>query len=227
MKRRRRPLVFASLVVVLAGLAGIVRYVWLPQHRPALGAGEQYGIDVSAHQGKIDWQRVAADGIDFAYIKVTEGERTSDRRFRSNWDGAGHAGIRRGGYHFFTLCAGAEHQAKWFIGFLPADPAGLAPAVDLELAGNCRARPNRDTVLDEVRSFVSRVETATSKQMLVYVGDDFEARYKLRSLLEHPLWLRRFLRMPSDDSWAVWQVHGFAHVNGIEGNVDLDVMRER
>ena len=61
--------------------------------------------------------------------------------------------------------------------------------------------------------------------MLLYVGDDFERRYPVRAQLDRPLWHFRFLRRPNVDGWVVWQVTGFADIEGIDGGVDLDVMR--
>src|SRR3546814_10025509 len=66
---------------------------------------ERHGIDVSHHQGAIDWERVAADGVEFAYLKATEGGGFSDPRFVSNARGAKAAGIKVGAYHYYTPCA--------------------------------------------------------------------------------------------------------------------------
>jgi lysozyme len=60
-------------------------YGWLPRYRPDLREGESYGVDVSSHQGTIDWDRVAADDIEFAYVKATEGGDLVDARFDRNW----------------------------------------------------------------------------------------------------------------------------------------------
>ena len=82
----RARVVVGSLAVV-AVVAAIAWFVAVPRWRPALGRGERLGIDVSNHQGEIDWARVAADGIDFAYLKSSEGRDFVDRRFMRNWDG--------------------------------------------------------------------------------------------------------------------------------------------
>src|ERR671910_485801 len=101
-RRRRWPFVLAAvlLLLVLLGLWGW--YVWLPGYRPGLEAGERYGVDVSSHQSEIDWENVAGDGIEFAYIKATEGGDYVDERFQQNWDDSAAAGLDRGAYHFFT-----------------------------------------------------------------------------------------------------------------------------
>ena len=73
--RRRRPIVVAIAAgIVVAGLAAVFWFVFVPNWRPPLADGERYGVDVSAHQGEIEWKQVAEDGIQFAYIKATEGQ---------------------------------------------------------------------------------------------------------------------------------------------------------
>ena len=212
-------------MVALAALAAGFWFVWLPSYRPSLRPGERYGIDVSHHQNEVAWQEVRGDGIAFAYIKATEGGDHVDSRFASNWAGAGRAGLDRGAYHFFTLCRPGAEQAENFLRVVPDDNAELAPAVDLELAGNCRARPPTTVVLRELRTFLDLVEARAGQRAVLYVGDEFEERYPVRDVLRRPLWHFRFLRRPNVDRWVVWQVSGFARVDGVSGRVDLDVMR--
>jgi lysozyme len=108
---------------------------------------------------------------------------------------------------------------------LPEDPGALPPAVDLELAGNCADRPARAELLDELETFLKTVERARAARMVLYLGEDFEARYRVRDELGRPLWLPRLLVRPRVPGWIIWQVWGYARVDGIEGRVDLDVMR--
>ena len=70
---------------LLAIPAAVWWFWWVPSWRPPLRDGERYGIDVSAHQGEVDWEAVASDGIGFAYLKATEGGDFVDRRFADNW----------------------------------------------------------------------------------------------------------------------------------------------
>ncbi len=228
-QRRRRPVAVAVAVavalVVLVALGAGAWFVWLPDHRPSLQAGERYGVDVSNHQGRIDWDRVAGDGIEFAYVKASEGGDFVDQRFRENWKGAAAAGIDRGAYHFFTLCRPGAEQARNFLQTVPSAPAALPPAVDLELAGNCSQRPDPASVRHELDAFLDRVESETGQTAVLYVGDDFEGRYPVRDELDRPLWHRRLLVRPDVDGWWIWQVQGRASVDGIHGDVDLNVMR--
>jgi len=203
--------------------AAIGWFVWLPEYRPGLQSGETFGIDVSHHQGEIDWSRVASDDIDFAYIKATQGSDFLDPRFLENWSAAAEAGLERGAYHFFTLCRPGREQAEHF---LAAAPDGDLPlAVDLELAGNCSERPPADDVMAELGDFLAAVEADRGEQVVLYVGDDWEAVYPVRDEFKGPLWHRRILRRPDRNDWWIWQFSGMSHVDGVGGDVDLNVMR--
>jgi lysozyme len=224
-RRRRWPFVAAGLVAVLAIGAATFWFVFVPYWRPPLRNGERYGIDVSSHQGDIHWAAVAADEISAAYIKATEGGDFIDRFFTQNWRGADAAGLDRGAYHFFTLCRPGAEQAHNFLAVARPDPSALAPAVDLELAGNCSRRPPSATVEAELATFLSQVEAGWGCQAVLYVGDDWERRYPVRDHLDRPLWHFRFLRRPNVDGWVIWQIHGFADVEGVDGDVDLNILR--
>lgn len=224
---RRWPVVAVSVVALAVVVAAAGWFFWLPAWRPALKVGERYGIDVSAHQGQIDWAAVAHDDVEFAYLKATEGDDFTDRRFGVNWIGAERAGLQRGAYHFFSLCSSGQAQARNFLSVAAPDPDALPPAVDLELAGNCRSRPQPVALRRELQVFVTAVEAGWTRQVLLYVGDDFEAKYRLRDHIDRSLWGQGFLRRPSGNDWALWQASGFSRVAGISGRVDLDVARPR
>ena len=219
-RRRRWTIVGGAVAAATALLAPLVWFVAIPNWRPPLRDGEVYGIDVASHQGEIDWAAVAADDISFAYIKATEGGDFTDRRFDRNWREAERAGLDRGAYHFFTLCTPGAAQARHFLRTVPVDEGALAPAIDLELAGNCGDRPGRATVERELDAFLDIVEEAWGRPVVLYVGDDWDRTYPTRRRSDRPLWHRRILLRPDVDGWTIWQVHGYAHVDGIDGQVD-------
>lgn len=210
--------------LVLVALVGVALWqLWFPRYRPTLEAGERYGIDVASHQGTIDWEQVAADDIGFAYVKATEGGDFTDRAFAANWAGVQAAGLDHGAYHFFTLCTPGAEQAEHLLDVVP-DTGTLPHAVDLELAGNCSARPPADEVRRELDAFLEIVEEATGEPVVLYIGDDWEGRYPTRGHSDRPLWHRRILLRPGGE-WWIWQLSGEATVAGISGDVDLNVMR--
>jgi len=223
-RRRRRLLVVVAASAVLVVALGLVRYEVMPRYRPNLKAGEQFGIDVSNHQGEIRWDQVAASNISFAYIKATEGQDFRDRRFAANWAQARAAGIARGAYHFFTLCSSGAAQAKNFLAALPADPDALPPAVDLEFS-SCSQRPDRATVQSQLRTFVNLVEARVGQPVVIYGLAAFEKAYPIESVLPRDRWRRSLFRRPVRHDWAIWQVSSLTRVKGIDGPVDLDVRR--
>jgi lysozyme len=211
------------LLLAVVGAAGY--WVWFPRWKPHLESGERLGVDVSAFQGSIDWQRVHGSGMSFAYLKATEGGDFVDHRFGVNWAETGRVGLPRGAYHFFTFCRDAREQAEHFLATVPDDPWALAPAVDLELAGNCAARPDVEVVREQLAVFLRAVEARSTAPTVLYVGRDFLDRYEAALPADRPLWVRRLLLRPSTPGWDIWQASHRADVPGIEGGVDLDVAR--
>lgn len=208
-------------------LGGALLYFAM-QWRPNPSAYPVQGIDVSHHQGEIAWPSVAADSVDFAYIKATEGGDFRDPRFAENWTGASAAGLRRGAYHFFTLCRLASDQASNFIATVPRDPQALPAAVDLEFGGNCAERPSRSVLLAELKMFIAEVEAHTGKPVLIYTTREFEEYYQLTAAIDRPLWLRRIAFPPDFGArpWVMWQASNFRSVDGISGRVDWNVVRQ-
>lgn len=222
----RRIAVATAIALTTIGAAVVlVRTVWIPNYRPTLQDGERYGVDVSNHQRSIDWERVANDEMTFAYIKASEGGDHVDDSFAGHWTGAGAVGLERGAYHFFTLCRPGAEQAANFLAVLDGRIGELPPAVDLELAGNCSARPDREWVDRELGEFIDIVSAETGQWLVQYTGDDFEKHYTIRDDLDLAIWHRRTMFRADVDDWWIWQVSGWAAIDGIEGQADLNVMR--
>jgi lysozyme len=223
MKSRTGP------ILVLAGAAAAGLALWFGAsawHQSETEFPVQ-GIDVSHHQGRIDWGRLRAQGVDFAYIKASEGGDFRDPRFAENWAGARAGGIRRGAYHFFTLCRPGAVQAGNFNAAVPAEADAMPPAVDLEFGGNCSARPERTALLNELAAFINVVEKRSGQSVVLYLTEEFDAFYRISHALDRPLWLRSLVRRPGYGArpWHMWQASNFRRIDGIEGRVDWNVMR--
>ncbi len=183
------------------------------------------GVDASHHQGAIDWERVRRDGISFAYVKATEGSSFTDPRFVEHARSARRAGLRVGGYHYFTLCSAGAPQAEHFAEVLEvADAGSLPPAIDLELLGNCSDPPPREDLLREVRAFIDVVEQRTDQRIVVYAYPEFESRYQIATVLERRQWVRRIGSIPPTREWWIWQRDDRASIDGISLPADLNVM---
>lgn len=212
-----------ACVVLAVPLLALAAWGWFRTYEPDRARFPLRGIDVSHHQGEIDWPAVAADDVAFAYLKASEGGDHRDRRFAANWNAARAAGIATGAYHFFTLCRPGADQAWNFIASVPDAPDALPPAVDLEFGGNCGRVPGGAQMRRELDAYLVQVESAYSKPALLYVTPEFLAAYR-DHLPARALWRRSIVRAPGDASaWALWQYHNRGRVAGIEGPVDLNV----
>jgi lysozyme len=217
-RRPRIALVLAALVAVAAWFWWRVGLLWwVRRDRPV-------GVDVSHHQGAIDWPRVRAAGVAFAIVKATEGGDFIDPRFAENWRDAGRAGLLRGAYHFFTFCRPGRDQAANFVAVVPVDPDALPPVIDLEMGGNCAARPTPDRLRAELDDFLRVIEPHYGRQAILYMTDELHARYGVAAE-GRPLFLRELFfepRWPRGRPWLFWQFHDLGRIDGVEGPVDLD-----
>jgi lysozyme len=217
--RRRRIAVGLAGAIVLAGVLG---GAFVLTYRPDRARFPIRGIDVSHHQGEIDWRRVAGDGVAFAYIKASEGGDYRDPNFDSNRTGAERAGIKAGAYHFFTLCRPGRDQAENFLAAVGGQRSLLPPTVDLEFGGNCARRPDPEELARELGTFLDAVEKASAQSAIFYATDDFRDAYG-SALPERRMWRRSLFMHPGDDRWIIWQYHNAGGVAGVSGPVDLDV----
>lgn len=180
-------------------------------------------MDVSHHKGEIDWKRVAGDGIGFAYLKASEGTGFVDPRFTRNLDGAKAAGLRAGGYHYFTLCGPGGPQARHFLSVI-GERTTMPPAVDVEFIGNCDPGPSRSDLMRELRAFIDAVEEETNQKLVVYLHPELEQHYRIADELDRRQWVRSLGSAPTRD-WWIWQKSDSAQIDGISSPADLNQMR--
>lgn len=183
------------------------------------------GIDVSHHQGKVDWTATATENIHFAFIKASEGADHLDREFDANWDGAAAAGIARGAYHFFTFCTPGDLQAGHFHNVAGDGDGELPHAVDVEFSGNCKNWTSIDSIRAELRIFLERTELNDGRRPILYAPRDAYAQILAGHFDEYPLWLRDLLAEPGHGSWQFWQYADNGRVAGFATLVDLNVFR--
>src|SRR5262249_12409017 len=171
MHGNRRLLLAAGLLAALAALvAAAICARWIP-YNPSPDRFAVRGLDVSSHQGVINWRAVATGEARFAYIKATEGGDWVDPRFDQNWRDAKTAGVPRGAYHYFTPCRPGAEQAAHFIATAPDEPDMLPPAVDLEYGGNCPDGPRRLDPERELSAFLDLVEAHYGRAAVLYATE--------------------------------------------------------
>lgn len=226
-----------AIVISVATAGGIVAAVALHHRRtdappaapPPCDTGPvARGIDVSYYQGEIDWEQVRASGIEFAFIRVSDGEDTPDAMFELNWGGAKAAGIRRGMYQFFRPTESITAQADLAIAMAKKRGAGELPPV-LDIEDDCGLAPV--VVAKRARQWTDRVKKALHVEPIVYTYPDFWRRGGGEVLGGQPLWLAHYTTAcpsvpPPWQDWRFWQHSDRGRVPGIAGNVDLDLARQ-
>ncbi len=224
LSRRRAMLLGAAAVAGVTGLASPFAY-------PHLDVGRWWydviGVDVSNHQGDIDWLALARTDVAFAYIKATEGGDFRDRRFQANWEGARTAGLPRGAYHFFTLCRSGAEQARNFIDVVPREPGALPPVLDLEHMGPCRSGAQVADVVREITTAVDMLFGHYGRRPILYTDVVFDAAHLWGHFKHETFWTRSILLPPwfRADQWLIWQYHSSGRRDGVAGPVDLNAFR--
>ncbi len=211
----------ATVVAALVA-SGVAVWAWsLPSDFPPREEFSVRGIDVSHHQGVIDWQAVAADGIDFAFIKASEGTTLRAPRFESNAKAATAAGIAWAPYHYFHFCSDGAAQARHFLAMTHALRGDLPPAIDVESVGNCRDW-HAHVVTTELRIMLEAM--AAAKETVVVYADQESYRLVPRTHATTLLWARDLGSEPGWlPRWSFWQLADDGWVEGIPSRVDLDV----
>lgn len=202
--------------------------------------GRVAGVDVSRYQDPVDWPKVAAAGVRFAFIKATEGRRKPDPYFPKHWDQAGTAGLLTGAYHFMRPTSSGAAQAKLFLA-TTADrynsEQALPPVLDVEVAGL------KET---EILAWMDAVRTQLKWTPLIYTNFQIAKKYAFQpaTVGAFPLWWAQyplqFLKGKGEDgrpreprhlaeqetwtTWAFWQYSETGRVTGIGSKfVDLNV----
>jgi len=189
-----------------------------------------HGIDVSSYQGKIDWEKVASmesDGIkvSFTYIKATEGVTLVDKYFQRNWRESKANGVIRGAYHYFKPLKSGLWQAKFFMQTVNLEAGDLPLVIDVEENGDLS-----DAVLvANIKDFVDEVERKTKYKPVIYAGFRFYKDHLAGQFDDYPLWIAHYnqpkLKLSDNTNWYFWQHADNAHIDGIRGQVDMNVFK--
>ena len=232
MNKRKKAVIISiasvSLIFITLFLLFYSGTIWF--NNPSTDAYPVRGVDVSSHQGEIDWPVLADQDIQFAYIKATEGSSFVDKKFHFNWDNARQTALKVGAYHFFSYDSSGSTQADNFINTVPKTSDMLPPVIDIEFYGDKEKNPPKtENVQKELSVMLDKLEThygvkpviyATGKSYSLYISGDYD---------EYDIWIRNVYTKPSlqdDRSWIIWQ---YSHkeklqgYNGTEKFIDMNV----
>jgi lysozyme len=204
---------FTCLLVILVGC-----------HSSRMEGYDVHGIDVSHYQSEIDWDKVASDSVNFAFIKASEGVEMKDEYFAVNWTGTKEAGIVRGAYHYFIPTLDPHVQANNFIAAVKLDTGDLPPVLDIEQSNNL----SKKQLLGGVRKWLTAIESHYKVRPILYTNQNFYQKYLEDEFDDHLIWIARYGgNTPStdDQNWLFWQYAADGMVQGVNGDVDLNVFQ--
>lgn len=190
-----------------------------------------HGIDVSHHQGKIDWEllrnQATIDGqpLSFAFIKATEGTDLVDSRFKENFAAAKKHGILRSAYHFYRVGASAKQQAEHFIHQVKLEAGDLPPVLDVEVKP---ASVSQENFRQGILEWLLRVEQHYGVKPILYTYHSFHQQYMNDSVFNlYPYWIAHYYvdSVRYRGPWAFWQHSDSGQLPGIKEKVDLDLFR--
>jgi lysozyme len=179
------------------------------------------GIDVSHYQKEIDWVKLEKDSsLHFVFVKATESHNFQDSLFSYNWSALANTRLKRGAYHFFRPQISAELQANNFISMVTLAPGDFAPILDIETLDNVEPQ----LVASAAAQWLSFIEAHYEIKPIVYSAMDFYEKYLKAELGNYPCWIARYNRFePNTTSWQFWQYSNRGRIDGIVGDVDLNV----
>ncbi len=192
------------------------------------------GIDVSKYQGKINWQKVAADGVEFAFLRLglrgyESGKLVEDETFAANIKGALDNGIKVGVYFFSQAITEEEavEEANFVLERIAPYSIECPVVFDVEKVGEPTARMNQLTPQERTNvtiAFLDTIEAAGYKSMFYHNMETALLLLELDRLKDYDRWFAYYgedLYYPY--AYGVWQYSEKGRINGISGNVDMNI----
>lgn len=220
MLNRLRLWIGIGVIILVLAVLQYFGYIW---HNSLFTIPyEIKGLDISHHQGKIDWPTLNREN-DFRFInmKATEGSDFTDKKFKFNWENAKKTELTTGAYHFFSMSSSGQDQAAHFIRTVPKVKDSLPPVVDVEI----HLGHNRQKVKQELQTMLHQLEQRYQKSPVLYVTYDTYNTYVKGDYEQYPIWIRDIFKFPllAERDWTIWQYTNRGRISGIKGYVDINV----
>lgn len=226
----KKKLFFVIIILIIILLTGFLILHKNIRVTPVFaGKYELCGVDVSHYQGSIDFAQIREQGIDFVFIKATEGSSHKDECFDENWENAKQTELFMGAYHFFSFDSSGKMQADHFISTAGSLKGKLPPVIDVEYYGDKEKNPpNPEKVAEQLEDMLTVLEEHYQTKPVIYTTykaykDFIKGRFE-----EYPLWIRNVYYPPVFKNWTFWQYTDRAELTGYEGTekyIDMNVFK--
>lgn len=179
------------------------------------------GVDLSKYSGKIDFEVLQMQKIDFVYLKVTEGVTLKDRKFDRNYKNAKKHQFSVGAYHFLRFNRNGKAQAEHFLNHIKGKSFELPLVLDVESWTNVR-KHDPVMVTQEVKAFISEVKKHRPENIIIYTNEHGYHSY-IENKVNAELWICSFNKRPNiADDWLFWQHLHDKSIPGVSGVVDIN-----
>lgn len=173
------------------------------------------------HQGVIDWEVLSEQGIEFAFIKATEGATFADERFAYNYAEAARCGLRVGAYHFFRYDRTGAEQAENFISRVEKTENMLPPVIDVEFYGETEKNPPAQAqVRSELDRMVQLLREFYGMDPILYATERSYRLYIAGAYENCDIWIRNVVSKPrlnDGRTWTFWQFTNRRRLRGTRG----------
>ena len=207
------------LSVLILGVIITMAYTYGQSHHK-----ESFGIDVSHHNGAINWKQVP--DVEFVYIKATEGATYVDPMYKQNIKGAKAKKIRVGAYHYFRTTSSAQIQFENYKKQVRKSDIDLIPMVDVEECKNWTTMQFQDSLM----RFIQLVKSHYSKAPMIYSVNTFYNRYCAPRFNNYHLMIGRYGKeepfIKGRGTYTIWQKSQTGKLPGIPKSVDIDMFRK-
>ncbi|MDR2122216.1 MAG: glycoside hydrolase family 25 protein [Flavobacteriaceae bacterium] len=188
--------------------------------------GNAFGLDISRHQGEINWdslETVKKDlPISFVFVRATRGVITQDAFFKKNWNNLAKKKIMRGAYHYYDVNRNSTDQAQNFIKTVTLEKGDLPPVLDIE---DLPKNQSLELLKKGVLNWLQIVENEYKVKPIIYSNDAYFI-YHIPDLDNYPVWVANYnpMESPLHKKWLFWQFTEKGIVKGITQNfVDINV----
>lgn len=184
------------------------------------------GIDISSHNGDINFNLVKSSGIEVVIIKATEGVDYIDSMINQHYAGASSVGFNIGFYHFMSEKTDPYRQAEDFFNCIKDKSYNVLPCLDIEVNNFGRSA---EEITNRCLTFINRFKELSGQDCMIYTGGYF-GRDNLDSRIKcYKGWIAHYgVNSPMDTGFPVvgHQYTETGHINGINGDVDLNNFNE-
>ena len=186
-----------------------------------------FGIDISHHQGLIDWNALKQFSnqkeIGFVLIRSSRGSYDNDIYFNYNWASAQTHNFIRGAYHYYRPNENSTKQAQNYINRVKLKKGDLPPILDIEKRSTIQSVK---ALRKGIKNWLNIVEQHYGVKPILYSGDKFYKSYlKGHGFDKYILWIANYNRVeePKTKFWSFWQFSDKGKTKGINEHVDFDV----